>query len=86
VPEPSAFALEMGIQKLKRHKSPGVDRIPFEWIESEGRTIRFEIHELLILFRIRRSEGSRSLYLFIRRVIKQIVIIIVAFHLGQLGT
>ena len=27
VPEPSAFEVEMAVEKLKRHKSPGVDQI-----------------------------------------------------------
>jgi hypothetical protein len=47
VPEPSAFAFEMGIQKLKWHKSPGIDHIPLEMIEAEGRTIRFEIRKVM---------------------------------------
>jgi hypothetical protein len=36
VHEPSAFAFEIGIQKLKRHKSPSNDEIPSELIEAEG--------------------------------------------------
>jgi hypothetical protein len=32
VPEPSAFEVEMAIEKLKRHKSPGIDQIPAELI------------------------------------------------------
>ena len=47
VNEPSAFALEMGIQKLKRHKSPNIDQIPTELMESEGKTIRCDIHKLI---------------------------------------
>jgi hypothetical protein len=27
VPEPSAFEVELAIEKLKRHKSPGIDQI-----------------------------------------------------------
>jgi len=30
VPEPSAFEIEMAIEKLKEHKSPGIDQIPAE--------------------------------------------------------
>jgi predicted site-specific integrase-resolvase len=40
VPELSAFEVEMAIEKLKRHKSPGIDQIPAELIKAEGRTIR----------------------------------------------
>jgi hypothetical protein len=48
VPDPSSFEFEMGIQKLKRHKSPVIDQIPSELIEAKGRTIRCEFHELII--------------------------------------
>jgi hypothetical protein len=45
VPEPSAFEFE--IEKLKSHKSPGIDQIPAELIKAGGRTIRSEIHKLI---------------------------------------
>jgi hypothetical protein len=48
VHDPSTFEFDMGIQKLKRHKSPGIYQIPSELIEAEGRTIRCEIHKLII--------------------------------------
>jgi hypothetical protein len=35
----------MATEKLKRHKSPGVDQIPAELIKAENRTIRSEIHK-----------------------------------------
>jgi hypothetical protein len=47
VSEPSAFEVEMAIEKLKRHKSPGIDQIPAEFIKVGGRTIRSEIHKLI---------------------------------------
>jgi hypothetical protein len=47
VPEPSASEVEMAIEKLKRHKSPGIDQIPAELIKAEGRTIRSEIHKFI---------------------------------------
>ena len=34
VPEPSAF--ELAIEKLKSHKSPGIDQIPAELIKAGG--------------------------------------------------
>jgi len=46
VPNPSAFEVEMAIEKLKRHKSPGIDHTPAKLINADGRKIRFEIHEL----------------------------------------
>ena len=38
----------MAIEKLKSHKSPGIDQIPAELIETRGITIRYVIHELII--------------------------------------
>jgi hypothetical protein len=49
VPEPSAFEVEMAIEKLKRHKSPGIDQIPAELIKAWGRIIQSEIHKLIII-------------------------------------
>jgi len=48
VPEPSAFEVEMTIEKLKRHKSPGTYQIPAELIKAGGSTIRYELHNLII--------------------------------------
>jgi hypothetical protein len=36
VPEPSALEVELAIEKLKRHKSPGTDQIPAELIKARG--------------------------------------------------
>jgi len=47
VPEPSAFEVELAIEKLKSHKSPGTDKIPAEMIKAGGRTIRTEIHKFI---------------------------------------
>ena len=49
VPEPSAFELDLAIEKLKSHKSPGTDQIPAELIKEGGRTIRCQFQILLIL-------------------------------------
>jgi hypothetical protein len=48
VPEPSALEVELAIEKLKSHKSPGTDQIPAELIKAGGRTIRGAIHKLII--------------------------------------
>ena len=69
VSEPSAFEVETAIEKLKRHKSPGIDQIPAEFIRAGGRKIRSEIHKLI-----------KS----IRGVIKQTVVIIEAYLFCQL--
>jgi len=48
VPEPSALEVESAIEKLKSHKSPGIDKIPAELIKAGRRTICYEIHKLII--------------------------------------
>ena len=47
VPEPSAAEVEQTIDKLKSHKSPGIDQIPAELIKARGRTICLEINKLI---------------------------------------
>jgi hypothetical protein len=37
----------MAIEKLKRHKSPGIDQITAELIKAGRRRIRSEIHNLI---------------------------------------
>jgi hypothetical protein len=48
VPEPSDFEVDLAIEKLKCHKSPGIDQIPAELIKAEGRIICYEIHKFII--------------------------------------
>ena len=48
MPEPSAFEVELAIEKLKNDKSPGIDQIPAELIKAGGRKICCEIHNLII--------------------------------------
>jgi hypothetical protein len=48
MPEPSALEFELAIEKLKSHKSPGIDQIPAELIKVGGGTIRCAIHNLII--------------------------------------
>jgi len=50
VPEPSASEVELAIDKLKSHKSPGIDQIPAELIKAVGRTICLRFINLLLLF------------------------------------
>jgi len=79
MPEPSAFEIELVIEKLKSHKSPGSDQIPAELIKAGVEKFATRSINLLFLFGIRRkslrSGRSRSLYLSIRKAIKQIVVI-----------
>jgi len=47
VPEPSALEVDLDIDKLKSHKSPGIDQILAELIKAGGRTIFLEIPKLI---------------------------------------
>jgi len=50
VPEPSAFEVEMAIEKLKGCISPGIDPIPVELFKAGSRTICSEIHALKLFY------------------------------------
>ena len=80
VPEASAFEPEMAIEKLKRHISPGIDQIPVDLITTGGWPFRSEIHKLIdsILSKqpLLNSGRSQSLNLFVRRLVKQVIVII----------
>jgi mannosyltransferase OCH1-like enzyme len=76
VPEPSATEVQMATEKLNRHKSPTLDQIPAELIKAGSRTTHSEIHKIIISTWNKEElpeEWKQSLYLFIRKVIKQIV-------------
>ena len=75
VPEPSALELEMATDKLKGHRSTGTDQIPAELNKAGGMTLN-----------CLSSGRSRPMYLFIKRVIQQTVVIIKAYHFYQLHT
>ena len=55
MPEPSALEVELVIEKLKSHKSPGIDQIPAELIKAGGRTFAVRFINLSLLFGIRRN-------------------------------
>jgi len=40
VPEPGALEFEVAIEKVRRHKSPGIVQIPAELIKTRSRKIR----------------------------------------------
>jgi len=46
--EPRAFEVELASEKLKSHKSPGIDQIPNELIKAVCRIICSEILKLII--------------------------------------
>ena len=80
VPELSVFDVQLAIEKVKSHKSPGIDQIPAELIKAGGRTICYEIHKLIISVwnkeELPEQWKGLSLYLSIRRAIKRTVLII----------
>jgi len=48
VPQPSASEVGLAIEKLKSHKSPGIDQIPAKLFKAGDRKICYEIHKLII--------------------------------------
>jgi hypothetical protein len=78
------------IEKLKSHKSPGIDQILTELIKAGGRTIRYAIHKLIIAVWNKEElpeEWKESIIVPIhKKGIKQIVITIGAYHFCQLHT
>ena len=90
VPEPSAFEVELAIEKLKNHKSPGIDQIPTELIKAGGSTICCEIHKLIISIRDKEElpeDWKESIIVPIYKKGKnRLIIIIGAYHFYQLRT
>ena len=41
------FEVDIAIEKLKRHKSPGIDQIPKQMIKAGGTIIRYGIHNVI---------------------------------------
>jgi len=84
VPDPSASEFELAIEKLKSHKSTGIDQIPAELIKVGGRTLCLEIHKLITSIWKREKlpeEWKESIIIPIhKKGIKPIVIIIGAYH------
>ena len=46
IPKPSLVEVELTVEKLKKHKTPGVDHIPSELIQACGDKLYEEIHKL----------------------------------------
>jgi hypothetical protein len=88
VPKPSASEFETATEKLKRHKSPGIDKIPAEFITLGSRTIHSEIHKLINSIWNKGElpvKWKESITVpAIIRVIKQTVVILEAYHFWQL--
>jgi len=87
VPEPSAAEFELAIDKLKSHKSSGIDQIPAELIKPGGRIICLEIHKLIHSIWKKEKlpeEWKESIIIPIhKKRDKQTVIIIEAYHSCQ---
>jgi len=87
VNRPSASEFELAIDKLKSHKSPGIDQIPAELIKAGDRTICLEIRKLIISIWKKEKlpeEWKESIIAPIhKKEIKQIVVIIGAYHFAN---
>jgi len=58
IPEPNASEVGLAIDKIKSHKSPGIDQIPAELIKVGCRTICLEIHKLNYDFYMEEGETA----------------------------
>ena len=47
MPEPSAYDLQLAIEKIRGQKSPSINQIPSELFKAGGRTIRSDICKLI---------------------------------------
>jgi len=84
VPDPSASEVELAIDKLKSHKSSGIDEIPAELIKVGGRTMCLEVHKFITSIWKKEKlpeEWKESIIVPIcKKGIKPIVVIIEAYH------
>ena len=79
----------MAIEKLKSHKSPAIDQFLTVFIKAGGRTIRCQIHKLIYSIWNKEElpeEWKELIMVPISRMIKQIVVIIQAYHCYLLHT
>ena len=90
VPEPSAFEFELAIEKLKSHKSPGVDQIATDFIQTGGNTICGVIHKVIISVwdkeELPEEWKESAIVPTHKKGIKRSVITIGAYHFCQLHT
>jgi len=89
VPEPSASVVELAFEKLKSHKSPGIDQIPAEVIKAGGKTICCEIHKPISIWNKEElpEEWKEAIIVPIyKKGDKQIVVITGAYNFCQLHT
>jgi hypothetical protein len=86
VPEPNASGIEISVGKLISYKSPGIDKIPTEMMQSVGSRVLSDIHTLIGRKNCSGSGGSPVLCLSIGGVIRQIVVIIGKCHCYHLRT
>ena len=89
VSETIVFEVELAIQKLKNHKSPGIDQIPTELIKAGRMTIRCEIHKLIISIWNKEelpNEWKESIIVPVYKEGDKTVITIGAYHYCPLRT
>jgi len=55
VPEQSALEMELAIEKLKIHRSPGIDKPQKNWLRQEVEKFSIRTINLLLLFGMNRN-------------------------------
>jgi hypothetical protein len=90
VPDNSPFEVEIAIEKLKRFKSPGSDKIPVEIIQAGGEILRSKIHKLINSIWNKEElpdQWKESIIVLVhKKSIKLTVVIIVGYHCYQRRT
>jgi hypothetical protein len=89
-PDPSAMEVEIAIEKLKRHKLPGIDQIPVELIKAGSRKFRSEISKFINSIRNKEewpNEWKESIIILIyKNGGKTDLVITAAYHFCLLRT
>ena len=90
MPEPSAFEVKLANEKLKSHKSLGIDQIPAELIKAGGGTISYENHKLIISIwnkeELPEKWDESFISIFYNYDIEEFVVISEAFQFYQIRT
>ena len=73
VPEPSDFEVELSIEKLKNHKSPGIDQIPAELINPYPTAFPYGNGMVLHFYQQQESSTTKTVHKVINNGLKAYV-------------
>ena len=73
VSEPSAFEVELAVQNLKRHRSPGIDQIPAELINPYPTSFPYGNGMVLHFYQQQESSTTKTVHKVINKGLKAYV-------------